>query len=55
MKECGIKINKMEKEKKLGLMDQFIQEIIKWDKKMEKVNFNGKMEVVIKEVFKIMK
>ena len=45
----------MVKEKKFGLTDQFMKEIIIQDKKMEKGNFFGEMEVVMKVLSKTMK
>ena len=37
MKECGNKINNREKEKKYGVMEPFLKEILKEEKRMEKV------------------
>ena len=49
MKDIGKKINKMEKEKKVGLMVLLMKEIINLEKKVGKEFSNGQMEVHMKE------
>ena len=53
MKDIGKKINKMEKEKKVGLMVLHMKEIINKEKKAGKVFLNGQMEVNMMENLKI--
>jgi hypothetical protein len=50
MSETGLKTNRMEKDKKHGLMKQFILEIIKTGRSMEKVNLCGEMIVLTKGI-----
>ena len=49
MKEIGKMINRMEKEKKVGLMEPRMKEIIKKEKKVGEVYLNGLMVVYMKE------
>ena len=49
MKEIGKMINRMEKEKKVGLMEPRMKEIIKKVKKVAEVYLNGLMVVYMKE------
>lgn len=53
MKENGLKINNTEREEKCGLMEHCIQEIMLMEKRMVKENFNGVMELLMKESLKI--
>ena len=53
MKDIGKKINKMEKEKKVGQMVPHMKEIINKVKKVAKVFLNGLMEVYMKVISKI--
>ena len=53
MKEIGKKINKMEQEKKVGLMVLLMKEIINKVKKAVKVYLNGLMVVLMKVNLKI--
>ena len=53
MKEIGKKINKMEQEKKVGLMVLHMKVIINKVKKVDKENSNGLMEVLMKVNLKI--
>jgi len=53
MKENGKTINKMEKEKKYGQMEQSTRANIKWDLKTAMENLNGLINQVIKVILKI--
>lgn len=53
MKENGLKINNTEKEEKCGLMEHCMLEIMLMERRMVKENFNGVMELLMKENLKI--
>ena len=48
MQESGQMICKMEKEKKLGLMDQYMKEIIFWARSRGMESTVGKMDLFMK-------
>ena len=47
MKEIGKKINKMGLEKKVGLMEHHMKEIINKEKKVDKENLDGQMDLLM--------
>ena len=52
-KELGLKIGKMEKELKLGLMEQGTKVCIRWERNMVMATFNGLMVLLIQVNFLI--